>query len=449
MAAILEVTSSPVHSAGNSTSLSDNTSTTTLPEDVVLASQEIQAKYERPNINLGLLAGGTENWEDVSATDVDRYGFIIKRSPPPLGLRQPSTDGSSLLHLHFLLRPRNMKVRAPAIIHYSPQLEPRHESMREIKWREMAVRRINEKTGVVTYHFEKTLKLVERTFKGIPDAWRASAWRSFLTSSATKRKNYVPDRDLEALYPKYVAEPSPHDTQIDLDVPRTISSHVMFSARYRGGQRLLFRVLHAFSLHMSDMGYVQGMAPLVANLLCYYDEITCFIMLIRIFTTRHLKELYAHGFIGLMDAFEDLRVALHRRKIGQTLEALKIEPTLYATKWYLTLFSYSVPFSTQLRIWDVFFLLGDDGLGVIHAAALTLLDSMRSTLVTADFETAMQQLTRFVDVKNPDLFMEVLEYEYNHFRSRKMQRELSRKASRANTGLLSSSSSSRRNEKKT
>ncbi|KAK9359721.1 rab-GTPase-TBC domain-containing protein [Lipomyces starkeyi] len=448
MAAILEVTSSPVHSAGNSTSLSENTSTTTLPEDVVLASQEIQAKYERPNINLGLLAGGTENWEDVSATDVDRYGFIIKRSPPPLGLRQRPTDGSSLLHLHFLLRPKNMKVRAPAIIHYSPQLEPRHESMREIKWREMAVRRINEKTGVVTYHFEKTLKLVERTFKGIPDAWRASAWRSFLTSSATKKKNYVPDRDLEALYPKYVAEPSPHDTQIDLDVPRTISSHVMFSARYRGGQRLLFRVLHAFSLHMSDMGYVQGMAPLAANLLCYYDEITCFIMLIRIFTTRHLKELYAHGFIGLMDAFEDLRVALHRRKIGQTLEALKIEPTLYATKWYLTLFSYSVPFSTQLRIWDVFFLLGDDGLGVIHAAALTLLDSMRNSLVTADFETAMQQLTRFVDVKNPDLFMEVLEYEYNHFRSRRMQRELSRKASRANTGLLSSSSS-RRNEKKT
>ncbi|KAK9248952.1 rab-GTPase-TBC domain-containing protein [Lipomyces tetrasporus] len=430
MSAVAGITSSPVNSAGNSSSLSKSTSTTTLPEDVVLASQEVQAKYDRPNINVGLLAGGTENWEDVTANDVDRYGFITKRSPPSHGRHQPSTHNSSLLHLHLLLRLNNMKVRAPAIVDYTPQLEPRRESMREVKWREMATRRVNEKTGMVTYHFEKTLKLIERTFKGIPDAWRASAWQSFLTTSARKKKNYIPDSDLEALYPKYIAEPSPHDTQIDLDVPRTIDSHVMFSARYRGGQRLLFRVLHAFSLHKSDMGYVQGMAPLAANLLCYYDETTCFIMLVRIFSTRHLGELYTVGFAGLMSAFEDLRVPLKTRKIGKKLEALKIEPTFYATKWYLTLFSYSVPFSTQLRIWDVFFLLGDDGLGVIHAAALTLLDSMRNTLVTADFETAMQQLTRFVDVQDPDLFMEVLEYEYNLFRSRKAQRTLSRKSSR-------------------
>ncbi|KAK9236905.1 rab-GTPase-TBC domain-containing protein [Lipomyces kononenkoae] len=423
MASTVELTSSLVNSAGTSSSVSENTSRTTLPEDVVIASQEIQAKYEGPNINLGLLAGGTESWVDVSAAQVDRYGFIIKPSPSH-SLSQPSIITSSALRrrlrMRALLRPRNMKAQAPAIIYYTPQLEPWHESMREIKWREMAVRQVDQKTGDVTYHFERTFKLVDRTFKGIPDAWRASAWRSFLTSSALNKKNYIPDSDLEALYHQYIAEPSPHDTQIDLDVPRTVNSHVMFSARYRGGQRLLFRVLHAFSLHMSDVGYVQGMAPLAANLLCYYDEITCFIMLIRIFTTRHLGQLYEHGFMGLMHAFEELRLELIRRKIGQNLEALKIEPTLYATKWYLTLFSYSLPFSTQLRICDVFFLLGDDGLGVIHAAALTIIDSMRNTLVTADFETAMQQLTRFVDVKNPDLFMQVLEYEYNAFRSRKV-----------------------------
>ncbi|KAK9367689.1 rab-GTPase-TBC domain-containing protein [Lipomyces kononenkoae] len=406
-------------SAGTSTSLSENTSTTSLPEDVVIASQEIQAKYEGPNINSGLLAGGTENWEDINASEVDRYGFIIKPNPPHLRGQPSSMRRRLRLRLPVLLRPRNMKLRAPAVIYYTPQLEPWHESMREVKWREMAVRQVDKKTSEVTYLFERTLKLVDRTFKGIPDAWRASAWRSFLTSSAMKKKDYIPDHDLEDLYPKYIAEPSPHDTQIDLDVPRTVDSHVMFSARYRGGQRLLFRVLHAFSLHMSDIGYVQGMAPLAANLLCYYDEIGCFIMLIRIFTTRHLAKLYGHGFTGLMDAFEELRVELNRRKIGQNLQALRIEPTLYATKWYLTLFSYSLPFFTQLRICDVFFLLGDDDLGVIHAAALTILDSMRSTLVTADFESAMEQLTHFVDVKNPDLFMQVLEYEYNGLLSRK------------------------------
>ena len=37
-----------------------------------------------------------------------------------------------------------------------------------------------------------------------------------------------------------------------------------------------------------------------------------------------------------------------------------ISTTSYATKWYITLFANSVPFQTQLRLWDVFLLEGRD-----------------------------------------------------------------------------------------
>ena len=37
-----------------------------------------------------------------------------------------------------------------------------------------------------------------------------------------------------------------------------------------------------------------------------------------------------------------------------------ISTTSYATKWYITLFANSVPFQTQLRLWDAFFLEGRD-----------------------------------------------------------------------------------------
>jgi hypothetical protein len=37
-----------------------------------------------------------------------------------------------------------------------------------------------------------------------------------------------------------------------------------------------------------------------------------------------------------------------------------ISGTSYATKWYITLFSNTVPFRTQLRLWDAFFLDGQD-----------------------------------------------------------------------------------------
>ncbi len=38
---------------------------------------------------------------------------------------------------------------------------------------------------------------------------------------------------------------------------------------------------------------------------------------------------------------------------------LCIDPTAYGTRWYLTLFNLSIPFPAQLRVWDVFMLLGE------------------------------------------------------------------------------------------
>ncbi len=157
------------------------------------------------------------------------------------------------------------------------------------------------------YTFDTTSpKLVERTWKGIPDKWRATAWHSFLSASASRRgKSCLSDAELTDLFHSYQLQPSPDDVQIDIDVPRTISSHIMFRRRYRGGQRLLFRVLHAMSLHFPDTGYVQGMAALAVTLLAYYDEENAFIMLVRMWELRGLGELYKAGFGGLMVALDD------------------------------------------------------------------------------------------------------------------------------------------------
>lgn len=65
--------------------------------------------------------------------------------------------------------------------------------------------------------------------------------------------------------------PSTFDVQIDLDVPRTISGQTMFVTRYGAGQRSLFHVLHCFSMHCKTCEYVQGMGPIAATLLCYFD----------------------------------------------------------------------------------------------------------------------------------------------------------------------------------
>ena len=183
----------------------------------------------------------------------------------------------------------------------------RQEWQREEKWRRMAkVVGSSRDGGGMIFEFDMTSsKLIERTWKGIPDRWRATAWHAFLTASAKKRQVAHSDDELISIFQQLVKRGSPDDFQIDLDVPRTINSHIMFRKRYRGGQRLLFRVLHCMSIYFPNTGYVQGMAALAATLLCYFDEEMTFVMLVRLWQLRGLERLYQAGFEGLMNALEE------------------------------------------------------------------------------------------------------------------------------------------------
>ena len=310
-------------------------------------------------------------------------------------------------------------------------VQRRKELEREAKWQDMA-RPINQsrersgsKGGGMQFEFDTNdPKLVSRTWKGIPDRWRASAWYSFLASSAKKRGFTITEAQLIEEFHKLQDQNSAEDVQIDVDVPRTINMHIMFRRRYRGGQRLLFRVLHAISLYFPETGYVQGMASLAATLLCYYDEERAFVMLVRLWQLRGLQQLFKPGFDGLMAALNEFETDwLQRGDVSQKLTDLGITSTAYGTRWYLTLFNMSIPFPAQLRVWDAFMLLGDapskdagqfDGadLDVLHATSAALIDATREIILDSDFENAMKVLTSFVPVKDEDLLMRVARTEW-------------------------------------
>ncbi|KAF2147399.1 uncharacterized protein K452DRAFT_6888 [Aplosporella prunicola CBS 121167] len=313
-------------------------------------------------------------------------------------------------------------------------LMKRKEWQREEKWRKMG-RLVGKgpNSGGMIFEFDtRSPKLIERTWKGIPDRWRATAWHAFLSASAKKNPESESDDELISSFYELQDEDCADDVQIDVDVPRTISHHIMFRRRYRGGQRLLFRVLHAMSLYLPETGYVQGMAALAATLLCYYNEETAFVMLVRLWKLRGLERLYQHGFTGLMEALEDFEKHwLAGGEIAKKLEELGIHYTAYGTRWYLTLFNYSIPFPAQLRVWDVFMLLGDSAncnpgapesfnadLDVLHATSAALIDATREILLDSDFEVAMKTLTSWVPVKDEDLLMRVAKAEWKQRKRR-------------------------------
>ncbi|KFZ13775.1 hypothetical protein V502_06445 [Pseudogymnoascus sp. VKM F-4520 (FW-2644)] len=451
------------------------------------------------------LAGGIEDWEDISGGDLDRYGFIVKTSDAPgrsgtpeprapqrvstslqlasqaprkqrgFGLQSPvkNTAAKSLRTQNTTASQRSVSRPLRTLANRLPGNEDRRwmdeagdmltlphgladitevderttaaeatkkrEWARSEKWRRMA-KLVNSGTGGEGMEFEFDVanpKLIDRTWKGIPDMWRATAWRCFLNASAKKVEGSPTEASLIEAFQRLVAEGSADDVQIDMDVPRTINSHIMFRKRYRGGQRLLFRVLHCLALYFPDTGYVQGMASLAATLLCYYDEETTFIMCVRLWTLRGLDKLYAHGFAGLMSALDEFQVDWMRgHDVSRQLDELDIGPTAYGTRWYLTLFNYSIPFASQLRVWDVFMLLGDSepsvlatperpfqhGLDVLHACSCALIDGTREILLDSDFDNAMKVLTSWVPIKDEALFMRVARAEWKIHQKRRRAR---------------------------
>ncbi|KAL8721617.1 MAG: hypothetical protein Q9225_001741 [Loekoesia sp. 1 TL-2023] len=334
----------------------------------------------------------------------------------------------------------------------------RRERRREEKWQKMAkvVNHDNHRGGGMVFDFDtNSPKVIERTWKGIPDRWRSTAWHAFLSASAKRRKDLPSDDALKVKFHELLEQGSPDDVQIDIDVPRTINSHIMFRRRYRGGQRLLFRVLHCLSIYFPDTGYVQGMAALAATLLCYFDEEMAFVMLVRLWQLRGLERLYQSGFEGLMQALEEFEKGwLANGEVSAKLNELNITPTAYGIRWYLTLFNYSIPFPAQLRVWDVFMLLGDpdDGhftplsgravsvgdknipeggqarrvstsyhgsLDVLHAVSAALIDGTREILLDSDFENAMKVLTSWIPVRDEELLMRVAKAEWKmHWRKK-------------------------------
>ncbi|RIA92004.1 rab-GTPase-TBC domain-containing protein [Glomus cerebriforme] len=264
--------------------------------------------------------------------------------------------------------------------------------------------------GISSYKLPWNSKLFKRIFKGIPDSWRSPIWYYLITNGSTD-----PDFDdnLIKYYKDLLKLPSTHERQIDLDIPRTLHSHIMFRTRYGPGQKALFNVLRAFSIYDEQVGYCQGMANIVTILLMYYVEEYAFIMLTKLFAKCNLHDLYIPGFPALMESFyvQEKLMSIHSHKILNHFTNLQISSTAYATRWYITLFSSEVvPHHTLLRIWDLLMLYGFD---ILYFVAIALLKYNESILLSSDFDRALTMLSSSININDDNKLIKKIRKMYN------------------------------------
>ena len=110
---------------------------------------------------------------------------------------------------------------------------------------------------------------------GIPPPLRGVVWQSIAGAR---------DSRLEDEYMRLCVEPSPYGKAIDKDVGRSFPGVDMFRDPNGDGQRMLTKVLNAFSLWDQEIGYCQGLGFVVGPLLMHMGDKEAFCILVRCVT---------------------------------------------------------------------------------------------------------------------------------------------------------------------
>mmetsp|Transcript_9179 Transcript_9179/g.29245 ORF Transcript_9179/g.29245 Transcript_9179/m.29245 type:complete len:435 (-) Transcript_9179:32-1336(-) len=192
--------------------------------------------------------------------------------------------------------------------------------------------------------------------------------------------------------------------QIDRDLPRTYPDVDYFSNT--DIRDALGRVLRAVAIEYPEVGYVQGMNFIGANLLLHTgsseDRALSLFRLLMENPRYRLCHVFEPGLTNLR-RLSDVLESLFRSRwpaLHAHLDQVGLEPLFYSQNWIMTLYSYMMPFEVLAQVWDRFFARGWP---VLFQVALALLGEHAEALQRADFEAAAQILRRAGEEPRPDL----------------------------------------------
>ena len=230
------------------------------------------------------------------------------------------------------------------------------------------------------------------------------------------------------------------DTEITIikDLDRTFPACSLFTDKYGGGQRKLFKVLSNYSKFNKEIGYVQGMAYIVALLLIYMDEKSSFFLLHSIIKDYGLEGIYLPGFPDLKKKFYVL-LNLEKKFIPKIYEILKrdgILPSLYASEWFICLFCKDLKPNVLVRIFDTFLF---EKYKVIYRFALAFLKMKENEFVNGKpgIVYTMEVLKKILDdIDIEALFKVAFSFNLSKKHIRKFEEEYERNKNDSNNEFV-------------
>jgi hypothetical protein len=216
---------------------------------------------------------------------------------------------------------------------------------------------------------------------GIPDVLRGEVWQ-LLT------KVYA-DPELVQTYHMLLEKESPCEQVILRDIHRTFPAHDYFKESNGIGQEALYKISKAYSLYDEEVSYCQGLSFLAAALLLHMPEEQAFCVLIKIMFDYGLRDLFKLGFDALHLRFYQLQRLIedYAPDLFNHFYAIGVETHMYASQWFLTLFTAKFPLQMVFFIVDLFL---SEGVNTIFHISLALLQDSKKELLQLDFEGVLK-----------------------------------------------------------
>ncbi|CRH01136.1 GTPase-activating protein, putative [Plasmodium relictum] len=242
-----------------------------------------------------------------------------------------------------------------------------------------------KKKYYVEYNRKINNIIKDEVIKGIPDHIRGFAWQILVKSYMYKENNGG------KRYQHYLSINNKYESAIKKDINRTYPKHILFKNNYEKGQTILFNVLKAYSNYNSDLGYCQGMAFIVATFILYMSEEDAFFMLISLLDKYKLNDLFSSDMPLLNEYLYilDQLLLFFFPKIHNHLQKENIHSSMYASQWFITLFSYNINILYSIRIWDFFFI---HNYTFLFKVALAFFKLQEDIILTESFEDILNRL---------------------------------------------------------
>jgi hypothetical protein len=174
------------------------------------------------------------------------------------------------------------------------------------------------------------------------------------------------------------------------------------------GQTHMRRILRALANIDPEVGYVQGMGFMTGTLLTQMGEEEAFWCMHAFMNNEkyRCREVFRNGFPLLKIQFHQLKRLMEQQvpKLAAHCEALQVDMSFFASKWFLTIFVYHFPFRGILRVWDIFLA---EGWKIIFRVAIALMKWDEPRLITLPFDQLVPALSEMpTPEKNPDEIVE-------------------------------------------